>query len=466
MKRKVGSRMMGKRVAAVSVLVVLLGALLAVAAQADEELYVADYMANSVTVYSRTANGNVAPLRTLSGAATGLNGPNAVAIDLVNNEMYVSNFSNTPPAASAIHVYSRTASGNTAPLRSIVGAATGLNSPRGIALDRVHNELVVANFGNSVTVYSRTANGNVAPLRTIIGASAALHSPANIAVDLVHDELFVVNAAPPTVTVYSRTATGNIAPLRTLSGAATGLSNIFGLALDLTNNEFYVTNIENPGVVNVYGRTASGNTGPLRTLSPAVGLVSPFGVALDLTNDELIVASTSGNAVRVFSRTASGNSAPIRSITGAATGLSFPMGVAAPPRVTFLATVNQPTFTVGQTLNMSVGLVNPGLPESVDLYQGLVIPGGTILFLTAPGGIAVGNLADLASFRPVTEDFPLAAPFSLPVKGSVVVYQWTGTEPHGDYVLFIFALRAGALDDGIVTADEFLGIATAPFTFN
>ena len=50
------------------------------AASAQEELFVTNTSNNSVTVYARTATGNTAPLRTLQGAATGLSGPGAVAV--------------------------------------------------------------------------------------------------------------------------------------------------------------------------------------------------------------------------------------------------------------------------------------------------------------------------------------------------------------------------------------------------
>ena len=43
------------------------------------------------------------------------------------------------------------------------------------------NELYVSN-GNSITVYSRTADGNIAPVRTITGAATNLNSPVGIAV--------------------------------------------------------------------------------------------------------------------------------------------------------------------------------------------------------------------------------------------------------------------------------------------
>jgi hypothetical protein len=74
--------------------------------------------------------------------------------------------------APSITVYSRTASGDTAPLRTIAGAATGLSQPYAIAIDTIHSEIFVANLsGNSITVYSRTASGDTAPIRTLAGSA-------------------------------------------------------------------------------------------------------------------------------------------------------------------------------------------------------------------------------------------------------------------------------------------------------
>jgi hypothetical protein len=86
-------------------------------------------------------------------------------------------------SSKSITVYGRTSSGNAAPIRTIVGAATGLSNPVGIAVDPVNNELLATNINiNTITVYSRTATGNVAPLRTIGGAATALNAPVFIAV--------------------------------------------------------------------------------------------------------------------------------------------------------------------------------------------------------------------------------------------------------------------------------------------
>ena len=243
------------------------------AALAQNELFVTNASNNSVTVYNRTVTGNTAPIRTLSGALTGLNIPWALFVDTVNNELVVPNFGG---GASSVTVYSRTASGNTAPIRTLSGPLTGLNASLSrLVVDTVNNELVAANSSGSVTVYSRTASGNTAPIRTLSGPLTQLNAPMGLDVDTVNNELVVGNVNSSVITVYSRMASGNTAPTRTLSGALTGLNGPQGLVLDTLNNELVVVNGGSP-TVTVYSRTASGNTAPIRTLSGALtGLSQP-----------------------------------------------------------------------------------------------------------------------------------------------------------------------------------------------
>jgi hypothetical protein len=83
-----------------------------------------------------------------------------------------------------------------------------LNNPNGLALDTVNNELAVTNFfiPGFVTVYSRTANGNVAPLRTLSGAATGLAGPTFLAI--------TTGGAPPTPTPTNT-------PTNTPAGVAT-----------------------------------------------------------------------------------------------------------------------------------------------------------------------------------------------------------------------------------------------------
>jgi 6-phosphogluconolactonase (cycloisomerase 2 family) len=289
-------------------------------AWAAGEIYVTNN--NTVAVFARPAGGNTAPLRVIGGAATGMSGAQGIAVDTVHDEVWVANI-----GTNSITVYPRTATGNVAPLRTITGAATSLFNPIGLALDLVNDEVIVANiqFAGYVTTYPRTANGNVAPLRNISGVATGLTHPWHVLVDPVNDELYVSDAFDR-IRVFARTATGNIAPIRSIVGAATGLSDPFGLALDLANDELFVANISNDSVA-VYSRTANGNVPPLRTLSgAATGLNDPTGVALD--GEEIVVVNRSGNSITAYPREATGNTAPLRTLVGAATGFSSPSMVA------------------------------------------------------------------------------------------------------------------------------------------
>jgi DNA-binding beta-propeller fold protein YncE len=49
-------------------------------AWAQDELFVANGNSNSITVYSRTANGDIAPTRTVIGGLTELNHPTGLAL--------------------------------------------------------------------------------------------------------------------------------------------------------------------------------------------------------------------------------------------------------------------------------------------------------------------------------------------------------------------------------------------------
>src|SRR5688500_14820854 len=81
---------------------------------ASGEYYVGNWSNGSIRVFNSTDNGNVAPVRTLSGAATLLGFPFGISLDTVNDELVV-----TTDGAHRVTTYDPLAAGNTPPIRNI-----------------------------------------------------------------------------------------------------------------------------------------------------------------------------------------------------------------------------------------------------------------------------------------------------------------------------------------------------------
>ncbi len=248
------------------------------------DLFVANNLTDaqgaSVNVYDAGANfPSDAPKRTITGPLTLLNRPAGLAVDSVHQELYVAN---DITDASFITVFDLSASGNTAPLRVLQGPQTGINGPIGMALDLVHDELFVVNYkvanGGSIAVFPRTASGNTAPLRTVQGPSTGFNNAQSIALDLAHDEMIVSDsffdtASPGSLVVFPRSASGDTAPVRQVSGPDTGLCNPIGIVLDRVNNEIVAANSHASSAVcdrsvTTFDRSASGDSVPKRRIGP------------------------------------------------------------------------------------------------------------------------------------------------------------------------------------------------------
>jgi hypothetical protein len=101
----------------------------------------------------------------------------------------------------------------------------------------------------------------------------------------------------------------------------------------------------------------------------------------------------------------------------------------------------------------------------VDFYVGILLPNGNIVFFTgAAGATAVGNVNAFGSFVPIATGASMATASSVSLP-DFVQYQWTGSEQQGPYTLFVLAVRAGALQDGVLDSNEIVALATAAFSF-
>ena len=309
-------------------LMIVLMMVIAAATRVSADVYVSNANA-SITVYATNATGNAVPVRTIAGAATNLNSPEGITVDTVNNELYVADF-----FGQAVRVYALNANGNAAPVRELInGPNSNIGQPRMVAVDTVSNEIYVATIHNEIIVFPRTASGDAVPIRTISGAATLIKNPISISLDMANDELLVDSydvggPSVPGILVFNRTDSGNVAPKRLISGGNTQIGTYTNyVRVDAVNNEIFSQGDDGLGVV-VFSRTASGNIAPLRNLTGAsTGLLTAGGLLPDLANNTLIVADTSGNSLRVYSRTATGNVAPLLTVSGPATGLLSPSGI-------------------------------------------------------------------------------------------------------------------------------------------
>ncbi len=288
------------------------------------------------------------PLQIINGLQTGLGSPFDLVVDTNDDEYIVSN-----PAVQRITFYDRaTVSAatdpNISPAYLIAGADTQLNSPTGMAIDPVTDDLYVANAGQDtngyydITVYNRndvtaSTDGNVAPARTIGGANTGLDIPGGIAIDTVNNELAVVNGHANSVTIYDNPAGlhGDTVPTYIIQGNNTGLGSPCGIDVDSSNDVIYVTN-NSLNSITVYSRsdvTAStdGNVTPLYTIQGAnTGLSAPCGIDVDTTRGEIAVSSGLNSRILFFSTTNNAgvdNVYPLRRLQGTQTQISGPTGL-------------------------------------------------------------------------------------------------------------------------------------------
>lgn len=172
----------------------------------------------------------------------------------------------------AIRVFADGADGDVAPLRSIAGPSTQISAPVLLFLDLVHQEIFLSNivFGPDparLLVFGLGATGDATPLRSISGATSAIGNPRSVVVDLEHDELFVTEYDSSVVRVYARTADGDVAPLRTIGGPSTALEKGYELVLTRDDELLVGCDSSTAGHLTGHARSASGDATPTRLIA-------------------------------------------------------------------------------------------------------------------------------------------------------------------------------------------------------
>jgi hypothetical protein len=248
-------------------------------------LYEADYGGNFgiggnyILVFAPGVSGNVSPIATIQGDNSGVDHPTGVAIDN-SGYIYVANFTTAAdPLEGSVTVYAPGTNGNVSPVRTITGSKTLLDCPWSMAVDSKGNTYVFDTCEFEILVFSPGANGNVSPAYTIGGDRTQLpgHGGDYLTIG-PGDSLYVAfqsnfagNNGSTDVAVFAPGAEGNVSPTSYIAGSNTGLGDESGN----TNNGVAVDEFGDIFVSNV----AWAAVPSLRVFAPgATGNVSPIGV--------------------------------------------------------------------------------------------------------------------------------------------------------------------------------------------
>jgi DNA-binding beta-propeller fold protein YncE len=259
-----------------------------------------------IAVFARLADKNAQPVRKLEGQKTLLGRTmHGFTYDEIHDEFTV-----PQQFAQAILTFAGGAEGETPPVRVIQGSSTRLEAPDRVAVDAVNNEIFVPE-GDRILVFDRMGNGNVAPKRALEGPDVGRGLDA-LAIDPVNNLLIVgvggggrAAGAGTRFLVFDRTANGNVKPKMTIRGPR-ALGGPFAVypprkLIFATNRPVDEALAGDDSYLGVWSYEKESDGPPLWTIGGPRGIFQmPRGVALDVKNKSIIASDKRLNSVLTF----------------------------------------------------------------------------------------------------------------------------------------------------------------------
>jgi hypothetical protein len=302
---------------------------------------------NVVNVYSAGSNSAAAPIAVISVPVTGF--LTDIALDS-SGKIYLTNaVSPSGSFRSQVFVYSAVSNGGASPVASIEGSKTGLDYPRGVAVD-ADGKIYVTMF-EGISIFSAGGNGNVKPITKITSNNTGLTQPYGVAVGS-DGKIYVADkhVGPHScgrVLVYRSGSYGDALPMATIEGPHTVLQQPIGIAVDSRGN-VYVTNQEGINQcgpqhstvaainhatpyasVSVYSAesiaSGGGDVPPVATIGGVGSQIS--NVALD-SSGKIYATSGSPASVRIYPASSDRKERPDAIIVGSQTRLDSPGAIA------------------------------------------------------------------------------------------------------------------------------------------
>lgn len=283
---------------------------------------------NSVTVFALDATGNAAPVRMLAGANTMLSLPIGIGVDHQGN-LYVAN-----RTGGTVNVYTASANGNVAPTRTIT--SPGMGSPQALTLG-AGDDLYVATCpncgsgnGGNTGLFHFSVNATAADY-TLSGSNTGFTVPANVELDK-DKNVYVANAFGGNVAVFPPGNSGNTMPIRSFTPNVS--VNVQAMSLGANSGANAIALAVPSHGIELYDTTASGPSNPASTLAPSADfpLSYPAGVYFDNSVTPPVVYVNDYGASAIYVIQTAGIApyltvASVKTIHGPATGLAAPLGI-------------------------------------------------------------------------------------------------------------------------------------------
>jgi YVTN family beta-propeller protein len=287
----------------------------------------------------------VAPMMVL--ADSGLNGPRGVAVDWQGNVYIADTGNNAIKEWSAVSQQVTTL------------ACPGLNAPSAVAVD-ANGNLYIADTGNNAVKEWCPANQQTTAL-----VSSGLNGPTGVALDS-QANVYIADTGNNAIKQW------NAGSRQVITLAAQGLSHPAGVAVDVQGNVYVASSSSN--AIDEWNATSQQM---LNLVSS--GLNTPSGTAVD-GQGNVYIANSAGNIVDMWSAVNQQTSALVSS------GLSNPAGTAVDSQGNvYIADTNN--GAIKKLMPAYLALSTAGLNESAaagtDSFGALVLPAGTPLSPTS-----------------------------------------------------------------------------------
>ncbi len=234
--------------------------------EVHDELLVTNPFAMAILVFRGGANGEEAPIRIIQGPSTQMEGglasggPDRLEVDAVHDEIFI-------PSNDRVLVYPRTGNGDVAPIRILSGPDTKIRRGRSVAVDPIHNVMAIGTDTNyqdklgALLIFNRTDNGNVKPRGIITGPKAGIRSINQLQIyapkgwivgTMPGDAYYEVEPKGVFIGVWSINDNGDVAPRWKLGGPKTIMKKPRGVALNPKDKEIIVADMRLNSVLTYY----------------------------------------------------------------------------------------------------------------------------------------------------------------------------------------------------------------------